>query len=89
ERAPETLVELMDIILSKVCRGLKGSRQLLATACTEMESFGIDPEAPEPEKVEILINYIEKLRDESGNMVFTAMEIQEYREYLRKLEGRR
>lgn len=87
ERRPRNLVELLDIIISKVCRELKNSRQLLANACTEMESFGIDPEAPEPEKLEILINYVEKLRDEKGNVVFTALEINEYRCYLRELKG--
>ncbi|MCX8173445.1 MAG: hypothetical protein N3F63_02385 [Thermoplasmata archaeon] len=89
KRQPETLVELMDIILSRVCRGLKSSRHLLADACTEMEGFGIDPDAPEPEKLEILINYVENLRDEDGNMVFSAVEIQEYRTQLRKLTRRK
>lgn len=85
EKEPESLVELMDIILSKVCRGLKTSRRALANACTEMEGFGINPDTPEPEKIEILIDYVSQLKDENGNAVFTAMEIREYRYYLRKL----
>ncbi|MEM3397016.1 MAG: hypothetical protein QW620_05335 [Thermoplasmata archaeon] len=85
EHPPETLVELMDIILSRVCSGLKSSRNLLANACTEMEGFRIDPDAPEPEKIEILINYVETLRDENGNVIFSSVEIEEYRAFLKKL----
>lgn len=85
EERPNTLVELIDIILSKVCRELKSSKQLLANACTDMEGFGIDPDMPDPEKIEILINYVENLKDENGNMVFSGVEIEDYRYYLKEL----
>lgn len=81
---PENLVELLDIILSKICRSLKPSREMLANVCKDLESFGIDPNAPQPEKVEILIEYVAKLKDENGNEIFTQKEIRRYRAYLRR-----
>ncbi|MGB9635729.1 MAG: hypothetical protein ACPL1Y_00545 [Thermoplasmata archaeon] len=87
-REPENLVQLMDVILSRVCRRLKNARAVLGNACEQIETLGINPENPQPEKMEILINYVETLRDENGELVFSALEIREYRRQVRKLSGR-
>jgi hypothetical protein len=84
---PQNLVDLIDLILSRMCRNLKGSKEILYNACTEMESFGINPDKPEPDKVMLLIRYAKRLKDKDGNLVFSEKEIAQYIVYLRKFSG--